>query len=162
MLTLVFGGDQPRCFPPSAQESYASMAKKGRLEPSLQLLQLEKMAINTALPGSPLTDLIPAYSGYSTPRSSVYMSRSTSSKLRNNITKSSVSHLARKRLHALPHVCTLFLQPPPFDFRGLLHMTQCRKNLCNNHQACSSLSCSLMQLVAPSFKQGSLLSCTGW
>ncbi|BDA48031.1 probable reticulocyte-binding protein 2 homolog a at N-terminal half [Coccomyxa sp. Obi] len=70
------------------KESFATMAKRGKLEPSAQLLQLEKMAINTALPDSPFNDLIPAYSGFSTPRSTTSMPRITSSKLRNTVTTS--------------------------------------------------------------------------
>ena len=102
------------------------MAKTGKLEPSPQLLRLEKMAINTALPDSPYTDLIPAYSGYSTPRSSASMSRSTSSKLRSTIIRHHVSHPARNRSYVLSHVtcvhwdCGYDEFCRPYTWRGLV------------------------------------------
>ena len=66
----------------AAQESYARFEKTGKLELSPQLLQLEKLAICSPLPDSPADDLIGAYSGFSTPRSSASVPRTRSSNLR--------------------------------------------------------------------------------
>lgn len=59
------------------------MEKTGKLELSPQLLRLEKLAISLPLPDSPASDLIGAYSGFSTPRSSASVPRNRGSKLKN-------------------------------------------------------------------------------